>query len=64
MRLSYITATGAKSVYITPASATSDDEPIEAKSGTTLAFHHTSNFLIVGKAKIVTDAGTIVYTKN
>ncbi len=62
MRLSYITATGTKSVYITP--STSNDELIEVKAGTTLAFHHTSDFVINGEAKIVTDAGTVVYTKN
>ena len=57
MRLTYITALDKNCVVVRSA-----NDSIEVALGETIAFHHTSDFVIKGKAKVVADAGTIFYT--
>ncbi|MDX8365510.1 hypothetical protein ACSVDA_24045 [Cytobacillus sp. Hm23] len=57
MRLTYITALDENCVVVTSA-----QEPIQVALGETLAFHHTGDYKIQGKAKVVADSGTIFYT--
>ncbi|WP_320209140.1 hypothetical protein [Cytobacillus sp. IB215665] len=57
LRLTYITALDENCVVVTSA-----QEPIQVALGETLAFHHTGDYKIQGKAKVVADSGTIFYT--
>ncbi|MDX8362754.1 MULTISPECIES: hypothetical protein [Bacillaceae] len=57
MILTYITALDENCVIVTSA-----QESIEIPLGETLAFHHTADFRIQGKAKVVANSGTIFYT--
>ncbi|MEW9500724.1 hypothetical protein [Jeotgalibacillus marinus] len=57
MRLTYITALDKNCVVVR-----SSKDSIEIAEGDTVALHHTADFVIKGKAKVVADAGTIFYT--
>lgn len=56
MRLTYVTALD-KNVEVVRS-----NECIQVAQGETLAVHHTADFVIKGKAKVVADAGTVFYT--